>query len=120
LEVNYIKDVLAERMELKWDPGNDDMQPSGFLNFPQASDGKYQYKDFFSHYESEKRIVDARPDGTRAIRWVKKTSNSQNHFWDVCIYNMAMRDIFVDMVGRELKVQKLTWAEYADYILQVK
>jgi phage terminase large subunit GpA-like protein len=118
LESNLIKDELAKLMSLKWDDRNGDAQPVGFMNFPKSEDGKYQYTNFFSHFEAEKRMVQTtaagEPTGTK---WVKKDSSVQNHLFDCRCYNMAIRGILLEKVGRELKANEFTWNDYADVVL---
>lgn len=110
VDVNFVKDRLAEAMKLKWHP-NDIEQPPGFMNFPTPSSGLYLLKNYFSHFESEHRVIQEKDD-IASFRWVKKSSNSQNHFWDVRVYNMALRDILVDIVTKEFKMKKATWADF--------
>lgn len=116
-EVNIIKDELADKMELKWDEGNDDQQPAGFMNFPTPSEGKYLYNNFFSHYESEHRITENKEGQGIASKWVKKNSIVQNHFFDVAVYNMVIRDILVFLIMKELKVKYFTWSDYVNAVL---
>lgn len=120
VEVNAVKDDLAEIMKLKWDDMARDKQPPGFMNYPQPSKGMYSFKNFFAHYESEHRVFETKPSGAVVARWVKKSSNSQNHFWDVRVYNMAIKDILVSLVCKELKLKYYTWEDYVDLVLQRK
>ncbi len=119
-EVNNIKDDLADRIELRWDSGNDDQQPAGFMNFPTPSDGKYLYNNFFSHYESEHRITENKDGQGIASKWEKKNSIVQNHFFDVAVYNMVTRDILVYLVMKELKVKHYTWSDYVNAVMGKK
>lgn len=119
VDVNYVKDHLAEAMKLKWDSSNDPEQPPGFMNFPIPSGGRYLFNNYFSHFEAEHKVA-MEKNGEISYRWVKKSSNSQNHFFDVRIYNMALRDIVTDMVCREFKVKKGTWVEFCNIILAIK
>lgn len=116
LRVGQLKDDLAALIRLKWDHGNDDVQPSGFLNFPTPSDGKYLFDNFFSHYESEERILDK----DNNFIWRKKSDHLQNHLFDCRIYNMAVKDILVFLIGKQLKNPKLTWKEWIDMVLKSK
>jgi phage terminase large subunit GpA-like protein len=119
VEVNKLKDDLANKMKLDWDPRNDSKQPAGFMNFPTPSNEKYTYKDFFSHFESEWRVIRQKSNGGGVtMRWEKKNSAVQNHFWDVAVYNMALRDIMVWSLMKELKVKNYTWADYVNLILK--
>lgn len=98
LDVNRIKDVLSDHMSLVWN--RDIEQPSGFMNFPIPSENKYGIKNFFRHFESEKRVTDK----NSGVIWVKKYGGIQNHFYDCRVYNIAMKEILVYLVCRENKV----------------
>jgi len=119
VEVNRVKDKLAELMQLKWDKGNDSEQPIGFMNYPTPSNGLYLYNGFFNHYEAEKRTIDDK-GGFPVYRWTKKDSTVQNHFFDCRIYNMVVRDIFVDMICKEAKIKNPTWDDYVNLVLPKK
>jgi phage terminase large subunit GpA-like protein len=113
VEVNKLKDDLSMKMALKWDPQQDTTQPAGYMNFPQPEDGKYTYKDYFSHFESEIRSIKTKRDGAGVtIRWEKKSSNAQNHFWDVAVYQIALRDIVMYWVFKQVGKKNYTWADY--------
>lgn len=118
VEVNKIKDDLALKMRLNWNPNQDESQPSGFMNFPTPSEGKYNYNNFFSHFESEVRKVKTTSGGDVKMRWEKKNSAVQNHFWDVNVYNMALREIIVFLAFRNHKgAAKYTWSDFVKYLL---
>ncbi len=117
LDVNHIKDIVATQMELKWDQGNDTEQPPGFMNYPTPSGGKYLLKNFFSHFEAEHKVTMESKNGEVTYRWVKINSSVQNHHWDVFVYNIAVRDILVDMVCKEYKIKKGTWAEFCALLM---
>lgn len=114
LQVGNYKDRLAGIVNLNWDKKN--KQPGGFMNFPQRSDGKYERVNFFSHYEAEHRIPDPKK-GT--FVWQKKSSNVQNHYWDLSVYGMALCDIIMFKVFKEIKVdpKEGTWRELCEYFL---
>jgi len=116
LEVNQLKDELATAIELKWDSGNDIYQSYGFMNFPLPGSGKYLFQNYFSHYEAEHRVIETKGGEGVAARWVKKNFSVQNHFWDVRVYNMALRDIFVYNITKENGIQNGAWADYIDII----
>lgn len=116
LEVNQLKDELSSAIEIKWDSGNDKYQPYGFLNFPLPGDGKYLFQNYFVHYEAEHRVVETKEGEGVSARWVKKNFSVQNHFWDVRIYNMAVRDIFVVNITKESGIVKGSWADYVRII----
>lgn len=119
LSVGFIKDDLAEYMQLKWDKKNDDKQPNNFINFPTPSGGKYLYDNFFGHWESEHRTMITKRDGNTEFRWVKKQSNSQNHLFDCSIYNMALREIEVFLMGRSYKAERtFKWRDYCSVVLR--
>jgi phage terminase large subunit GpA-like protein len=120
LRSGQIKDRLSKLMRLRWDETTDDEQPSGFMNFPMSEGVKYQFKNFFSHYESEHRIVETKDGKGIASMWVKKTHTAQNHMWDCRYYNMALRDIFVHLFLKEAKIQNGTWDDYVNLIFGKK
>jgi phage terminase large subunit GpA len=106
VEVNRIKDDLADEIKLKWDHRDD--QPAGFMNFPSPSDGLYGFKNYFGHYEAEHRVLDNKDGSPIAARWVKKNSAVQNHFWDVRVYNIAIRDILIALIKKDLPKEERT------------
>ena len=139
LQVGLYKDDLSDKMKSKWDKEKE-VQPSGFMNFPMSEryvcpvkakhyarlgwqyngDLLYQTDSYFAHYESEHRKQVQLKDGGSAFRWVKKKSNSQNHFFDCRIYNMAKREIIVATLKHELgnKVApEFAWPDYVKYVL---
>lgn len=116
LEVNQIKDILAENMKLR--AGQDRSQPEGFMNFPQSMNGKYTMKGYFIHYEGEKRTETIKNDEVIGFNWEKKQSQSINHFWDVRVYNIAAREIYLDIVKQsDPRIKTLTWVDFVDMIL---
>ncbi len=117
VQVNMLKDELAQLIRMKHDEGNDDAQPAGFCNFPTPSAGKYLFKSYFSHFEAEHRIIESKDGEAIAARWVKKSSVVQNHFFDVRIYNMVLRDILVALVGKDLKEKNFEWADYVNAVV---
>jgi phage terminase large subunit GpA-like protein len=112
VEVNAVKDDLADMMRLKWDHA--EAQPPGFLNYPTPSDGLYGYNNYFTHYEAEQRITELKDGAGIGYRWVKKRSNLQNHMWDCRVYNIALRDIFVNLVlsANKTKIKNPQWVDY--------
>jgi phage terminase large subunit GpA-like protein len=120
IEVNFLKDQLAGNMKLRWKEGEDEKQPYGFMNYPHPGNGKYEWQNFFEHYESEERIVENK-DGTGvAACWRKKSSIAQNHLWDCRIYNMAIRDIFVFLVTDSMGIKKGTWGDFVSIVMNAK
>lgn len=91
VNVNEIKDDMAERFKLKWDKRNDKSQPHLYMNFPQ-----YEYKNFFSHYESEEKKEKMVGKVLRFI-WEKKPGK-ENHFLDTDVYQIALIDIMLYML----------------------
>jgi phage terminase large subunit GpA-like protein len=116
VDVNYVKDILAEWMKLKWNK-NDPEQPPGFMNYPIPSRGLYLLNNFFAHYEAEHKVPQESASGEISYRWVKRGSQLQNHFWDCRVYGVALRDIMVEMVTREAKIKRGTWAEFRRIIM---
>jgi phage terminase large subunit GpA-like protein len=118
VEVNQLKDDLADFIKLKFDPGNDEKQPANFMNFPTPALGLYLFNNYFSHFEAEHKVTESKEGEAIAARWVKKTSVSQNHFWDVRVYNMVLRDIMVYMMGKEFDVKNPTWQDYVELLMK--
>lgn len=115
VDINQVKDELASSMRNKWRVGSDKIQPSDFMNFPTPSSGLYLFNNFFSHYESEHRVIERDKDGDGiAALWVKVSQNAQNHLWDCRVYNIALRDMVVDMFCKEIKLKNFTWNDYVD------
>ncbi len=114
LQVGNIKDQLASRISLKWDGIG--KQPPGFMNFPERSGGKYEVINYFSHFEAEHRVIDAKK-GT--FIWEKKSSTVQNHVFDLNVYGMALREILMFRVFKEIKVdpKEGTWRDFSDWLL---
>jgi phage terminase large subunit GpA-like protein len=121
LNIGLIKDSIAESMLLKYDPKFHTEQPSGFLNFPYASDGLYQYHNFYSHYEAEERKILETKDGSGVMfRWEKKANNPQNHQWDCHVYNVGMKEIICDLVCKEAKIQNHNWSDFVRLMSMVQ
>ena len=98
--------------------GMDGSQPEGFMNFPQPTNGKYPMKNYFIHYEGERRTEVVKNDEVVGFNWEKKNSQSLNHFWDVRIYNIAAREIYLDVIKlTDPKIKSLTWADFAELML---
>jgi phage terminase large subunit GpA-like protein len=116
VDVNFVKDELAQHMTLNWDSGNDDQQPPGFMNFPTPAEGKYLFKNYFEHFESEHRVIESKDGEGIASKWVRKTNNPQNHFWDVRVYNMAIREIYVAQICKGYNIPRPSWRDYVDII----
>lgn len=114
LKVGKLKDQLAQRISLRWDKYSKDPQPGGYLNFPQPSGEKYSLENYFLHFESEERKLDK----ANNFIWQKKTHTAQNHFWDVHNYQMALKDIMMENVFKELKIKNGTWPEFCDWVLK--
>lgn len=117
IEVGKVKDRLASLIKLNWDSQNDDVQPPGFLNFPQPAARKYQYETYFKHYEAEKKVILTK-DGINVSYIWKKQGNRQNHFWDVMVYNQVIRDVYVSKVAKEIGAKNFTWFDYVSLINQ--
>lgn len=121
LEVGFIKDNLAARMMLNWNK-SEDSQPAGFMNFPHPGNGMYEWGNFFSHFEAEKRVMVANATGTDVkAQWKKKTSASQNHAFDCHIYNMAIKDIFIEILGVQYNAKAkgftMDWLQYVKTVI---
>lgn len=115
LQVNQLKDILASNMKLSM--GMDGFQPYGFMNFPQSSMGKYAMKSYFSHFESEHRVPLMKGDIEIGFAWKKKNSDVENHFFDVYVYNLAAREIYIDILRKSYpKYSKLTWDDFVNIV----
>lgn len=113
LDVNLLKDQVSNNMALVC--GTDGTQPNGFMNFPQPSNGKYNLVNFFSHYESEHRVPIMKNGIEVGYGWKKKREN--NHFWDLAVYGLASREIFIaDLKLYERGNRELNWQTYCDLI----
>lgn len=114
VEVNQMKDDLSQMMDLR--EGEGSSQPSGFMNYPEPNNGKYTMNEYFKHYEGERRVEVKNPknaDEVIGYRWDKKHSGSQNHFWDVRVYNLAAPLIYLDLLRHSDPAYKfLTWEEF--------
>lgn len=111
LTVGRFKDDLAEWMQLNWNK-NMAEQHYGFMNFPTPSNGMYGFSNFFEHFESEHRVMETNSNGQSVAAWKKKGASVMNHMWDCRVYNMAVREIMMEQMRKELKVPKLTWREF--------
>lgn len=117
LQVNQLKDILASNMKLK--RGIDGFQPSGFMNFPQPENGKYTMRSYFSHFEGEHRVPVIKNDVEVGFAWKKKHSHVKNHFFDVAVYNIAAKDIYIDYLRRNFKEYRdLTWDDFCLFMEQ--
>lgn len=113
LDVNLLKEQVAANMALPC--GTDGTQPSGFMNFPQPSNGKYGLKNFFSHYESEIRVPNVKNGVEIGFIWKKKRED--NHYWDVRVYGEAAKEVFIaDLKLYDSKNRNLTWNDFCAMI----
>ena len=117
LKVGLYKDQLAELMSLKFDPSQDDNQPPGFCNYPTPEGGKYLFENYFSHYEAEEKVEQKKDGISVSFIWKKKSSMHQNHFFDCRIYNMAIRDIIVDIVCKRMKITNYLWSDFVRVLI---
>jgi hypothetical protein len=77
--------------------------------------GKYTYQ-YFEEYEGEARKPVLNGNGIEiAFVWEKKTQQSRNHFWDCRVYNIALRDIFIKIISKQLG-KTITWLDFCDII----
>ncbi len=115
---NIIKDQIYDNIELKWDPKIEPKQPQGFMNFPIPSGGLYLYNNFFSHYEAEHRVYDEKDGKESAWMWKKKTNTSQNHLWDCHVYNHAIRDLWIYLLGKQMKIKGFKWVDFVKTVVK--
>ena len=72
---------------------------------------------YFQHYEGERRVEEMKDGVVIGFKWEKKNNQSLNHFWDVRVYNLAAKYIFLDLfVKSEKNLRSITWAEYVEYL----
>lgn len=117
LDVNHIKDIVSSNIGLKWEPNQGEVQPPGFMNYPLPSDNKYLFHNYFSHYESEQRIVESKEGEGIASRWVKRNSSVFNHHWDIFNYNFTLKEIYADLTLRMHKPPlKGNWLDFVAYL----
>lgn len=115
LNVNKMKDDLARQMRLKWDQVNHPAQPYGFMNFPNAKDGKYDYKHYFIQFEAEEKKEDK---SKGAFIWEKKSATSQNHWWDVKLYGRAAVDVLMEVIcKKEMGLKSYNWKVFVDILM---
>jgi phage terminase large subunit GpA-like protein len=120
LEVNQLKDIIADRVEFAWSEETGLNQPIGFMNFPEPENGKYTYKGYFMQYESEHKVPKLNADGTEVgYTWQKKHSTVANHFWDCSVYTPAIRDIFVEYFLKAGKFKDISWGKFCEVIKRV-
>lgn len=111
LQVNQLKDMLASNMKLKM--GMDGFMPPGYMNYPMPEQGKYTMRSYFGHFEAEHRVEEKKGDSVVGFVWKKKNSSVENHFWDVAVYTIAAREIYIDTLRKmDSKHSKLTWEEF--------
>ena len=116
LEVDLIKDKLAEMISLK----KADPQPAGFMNFPEPGNGLYTVPGYFSQYEAEEKKIEQNDDGeTTGWKWIRKYSSAANHFFDVAVYNLAVRDIIAHKVCKEAKIPHGGWEYFTGIFSQM-
>ena len=116
LEVDLVKDDLADMINLDWNKKESEAVPQhpGFMNFPSPSDGKYHNSKFFKQLESEQKVIELNDDG-EPIGWKwKKKAGTQNHFFDCRVYNLALRDIYAHIFGKAMKRKFTNWAEFVN------
>lgn len=117
VESNMLKDDLADLIALKWDAKVDERQPHGFMNFPSDSH-QYRHVNFFSHFEAEERVLDTNSTHNAKWKWQKKNTAVQNHLFDCRYYNLALRDIFVWQLRKELGMPKPDWNDFVNKVIR--
>lgn len=115
VESNHTKTKLAIDMDLNWSQELNDEQPPGFMNFPTPSDGLYLFNNFFSHFESESKIMNE----MGKFVW-RKITGKQNHLFDCRLYSNVARDILLDLHFKAQKTKNGVWKDYANWFLGKK
>lgn len=120
---NSLKSHLSGLIRMKWRIGTGESQPVDFMNYPTDPEGKkYQYDNFFAHYEAEHKVNDTDKNGNaKGYVWKKKGSNLQNHFFDCRVYLLAAIEIFLALALEDMKKDNptkwkdrrhITWQEF--------
>jgi len=52
-------------------------------------------------------------------KWTRKHSSAANHFFDVAVYNLAVRDIVADAVCKEAGLKIIGWAAFVDLLRNI-
>jgi phage terminase large subunit GpA-like protein len=113
LYVNELKDKLSANMSLPL--GTDGTQPSGYMNFPEPSNGFYGRSNYFLHFESEHRVPLIKNGQEVGYKWAKKNEN--NHFWDCRVYGLAAPEIYISNLKlQDSKNRDLTWNIFCELI----
>jgi phage terminase large subunit GpA-like protein len=117
VDVNAVKDEVDSAMKLTWNERAGQDQPWGFMNYPEPMAEQYQFKTYFQHYESEHKVMKKNKEGKPVgSRWEKRSSLSQNHFWDCRIYNFALKEILAFTVCRSMKFKKYDWNTFVKIV----
>lgn len=112
IQVNLVKNDIAGILKLKWNKDSD-AQPFGFMNFPTG----YSHKNFYSHFEAEEKIEDYKNGSLVGFKWQKKSTTSQNHQFDCCVYQYALRDILLWQLFKKAgKVDKYNWVDFVNLV----
>ncbi|MDP8314930.1 MAG: phage terminase large subunit family protein [Candidatus Celaenobacter antarcticus] len=121
IDTIFYKNLLHENISKVW-AGYPIEQPSGYPNYPEEKRlgglesfpfgdcgailaGNGYDDDYFKCIGSEYPVIEKdHPEdeyGT-VVKWEKKGSRSPNHFWDCMVYNRALRDIYIEIMGVEV------------------
>ncbi len=88
------------------------------MNYPE--DVKYSMKKYFSQFESEHKVDQINTDGSIiGHKWVKRYSTVQNHFWDIAVYNMALKDIFSFEICKEAGLKNFEWIDFCQIMKNI-
>lgn len=115
---NVIKDQIYDNIGLKWNPKIEPNQPQGFMNFPIPAEGLYLYNNFFSHYEAEHRVYEEKDGKESGWMWKKKTTTLQNHLWDCHVYNHVIRDLWIYLLGKQMKIKGFKWVDFVKTVVK--
>jgi hypothetical protein len=91
--------------------------PNGFMNFPTPDSGKYTLRSYFKHFEGEHRVEVKKGDRVVGFAWKKKNAQVENHFFDTSVYQLAARDIYIDLLRRsDSRYAKITWDDFVSLL----
>ena len=109
INTTWYKNDIAYKFKQEWKTG--DMQPDGYLNFPEDYG-----EDYFTQYTAESLVIekDKRTGATKAMYW--KASDKPNHAFDVCVYNNFIFDLFAySFCTTRLGLENLDWSIFWDH-----
>ena len=114
-----VKDRLASIIELPWKESDKTTQPIGYKNFPlpNIDANKYTYQDYFIEYEGEEKKIKKDSKGNVTGMIWERIGDKRNHYWDCAAYNLVIKDIAVNIVCTNEKINP-TWENFCNILLK--